>query len=709
MRTHDRLHSLDSARAFALLLGIVLHATMSFVVGVPAQDSSQSTTLAVTFYVIHIFRMTVFYVIAGFFAHMVFHRLGARAFIADRAKRILVPMTAGWLVLAPVTIAVVIWGLSRTYPDGPPQGADATALAPQGLPLTHLWFLYYLCLFYVLTLTVRAGVVAIDGRGVLRARIDALVGGRIARILAPAGLAVPTAAVLHLDAAWLVWFGISTPDTGLTPQLPALVAYGTAFALGWILHRQPLVLGVLGQHWHHNLAVAGGLTVACLAIVGPTPQLSALTAIDGGAAMRLVYAGCYALAIWYWTFGLIGGAVRFCSGASVVRRYLADASYWLYLAHLPVVFLLQVLLMDVPLHWVVKFPVIVSITLTVLLASYHYLVRPTWVGEILNGRRYPRSLHPPAASTSSPAAPPVQDSRAETAPPPLASLAGVTKRYGSVVALDDVTLAVRPCELLALLGPNGAGKSTTIGLWLGTLQPDGGVASVMGGSPLDGRSRLGVGVMMQDVALAPMLTAREHVALTSSYYREPLGVDETIAIAGIETLADRRYGTLSHGQKRQVQFAIAVCGRPRLLFLDEPTAGLDLEAREGMWRQIRRLLDDGCSIVLTTHYLEEAEALADRVVVLAQGRILADGSVDQMRALVTRTHIRCASTLSVDEVRRWPGVVDAMRQAQVLHVTAANTEDVVRRLLAADAALTHLDVRQASLAEAFTALTKEAA
>ena len=132
MNTQDRFHALDAARAFALLLGIVLHATMSFFLFIPAQDVSQSTTLGVTFYVIHMFRMSLFYFIAGFFAHLVFHRRGARAFVKDRAKRILVPMTAGWIVLAPPTIAAVIWGLTRTFPDGPPPGADATAGCRRG-------------------------------------------------------------------------------------------------------------------------------------------------------------------------------------------------------------------------------------------------------------------------------------------------------------------------------------------------------------------------------------------------------------------------------------------------------------------------------------------------------------------------------------------------------------------------------------------------
>ena len=283
------------------------------------------------------------------------------------------------------------------------------------------------------------------------------------------------------------------------------------------------------------------------------------------------------------------------------------------------------------------------------------------------------------------------------------------KRYGKTVALDGVSLTVRPGELLALLGPNGAGKTTAIGLWLGLLEPNDGEVTLMGGSPIDVQSRLDVGVMMQEIALAPELRARELIAQTASYYRNPLSVEETLALTGTAALADKRYGKLSAGQKRQVQFATTVCGRPKLLFLDEPTVGLDITARETMWRTIRRLLDDGCSIVLTTHYLEEAEALADRVVVIASGRVIAEGTVAEMRALVSRKHISAASAIAVDDVKRWPGVVDARRDAGVVHVTAFDAESVVRRLLAGDDRLSNLEVKQATLAEAFTELTKEAA
>lgn len=705
---HERLHALDAARAFALLLGIALHATMSFFLPIPAQDSSQSSTLAGVFFVIHSFRMSLFFVIAGFFAHLAFHRRGARGFVKDRALRIVVPMTVGWVLLAPLTLAILVWGVTRAAADSPMAGSDGAASAPAGMPLTHLWFLYYLCLLYVLVLAIRAGFVRlIDRAGVLRARLDRLLAFGLTSHLAPMLLALPLFAVLYPDPDWPLWFGIPTPDTGFTPQLPALTGFGTAFVLGWLLHRQTGLLSTLGRQWWMNLALASALTIACLAMVGVTPDLTAPAGMAGGHAVRGLYAAAYTVSIWCWVFGLIGAAVRFCSRASALRRYLADASYFLYLAHLPVVFALQVLVAPWPLHWSLKFTLIVAVTLAVLLTCYHVLVRPTVIGEILNGRRHSRRGH--AVDTAGPTHDQAPGSPPDSACAAVARLAGVSKRYGQTVALDDLSIDVRRGELLALLGPNGAGKSTALGVLLGTLQPDSGEVSLLGGSPLDVVSRLGIGVMMQEVSLAPMLSAREHIALASSCYRNPLTVAQTIALTGIEAFADRRHGQLSGGQKRQVQFAVAVCGRPRLLFLDEPTTGLDVQARAAIWRTIRALLDDGCSIVLTTHYLEEAQALADRVAVLAKGRRVAQGSVDAMRALVACRHIRCDSALDAETIRRWPGVVEVVRTDGSVSVTAADAESVVRRLLDADPHLSQLEVRQASLAEALNELTREAA
>jgi ABC-2 type transport system ATP-binding protein len=231
----------------------------------------------------------------------------------------------------------------------------------------------------------------------------------------------------------------------------------------------------------------------------------------------------------------------------------------------------------------------------------------------------------------------------------------------------------------------------------------------MGRSPFDVEARREVGLMLQEVVLPPTLRARELIALTASYYPSPFSVEQTLELTGTKELADKFCGKLSAGQKRQVQFALAICGRPRLLFLDEPTVGLDVQARETMWSTIRTLIAHGCSIVLTTHYLEEAEALADRVAVLARGELIALGTVEEVRSIVSRKKITCSSALPLDGVRAWPGVVEATGDEHRMQITTADAESVVRRLLAADTNLRNLEIRQAGLAEAFAELMKEAA
>ena len=291
----------------------------------------------------------------------------------------------------------------------------------------------------------------------------------------------------------------------------------------------------------------------------------------------------------------------------------------------------------------------------------------------------------------------------------LAELSAVSKRFGKIEALNHFELQVRPAELLAVLGPNGAGKSTAIALMLGLQQPDSGIVRLFGGSPMNVANRMQIGVMMQDSGLAPELRVREHIDLVASYYPDPLSAEEALALTGTSPLANRPYGKLSGGQKRQVQFAMAIVGRPKLLFLDEPTVGLDIRSRELMWVALRELVHQGVSIVLTTHYLEEAEALSDRVVVLANGRSIASGTVDEMRALVDRKRISCVSSISADLISTWPGVQAVSRDRGRLHITATNADTIVKQLVFTDADFRELEVQRAGLAEAFTELTQEVA
>jgi len=289
----------------------------------------------------------------------------------------------------------------------------------------------------------------------------------------------------------------------------------------------------------------------------------------------------------------------------------------------------------------------------------------------------------------------------------LAELSGVSKRYGSVVALDGMDMQVRPGELLAVLGPNGAGKSTAISLLLGLQRPDKGSARLLGQSPLTLEARRGVGVMMQEVTLSPELRVREQIELVASYYPDPMSPDDAMTMTHTTALGKRPYGKLSGGQKRQVQFAMAVVGCPRLLFLDEPTVGLDLPFREGMWAMLRELVHNGASIVLTTHYLEEAESLADRVVVLAKGRVIASGTVREIRAVVGHKRVSCSTSLSADLIASWPGVQSVSGERGRLQIIAGDADTVVKRLALADSTFQDLEVRSAGLAEAFTELTQE--
>ena len=289
----------------------------------------------------------------------------------------------------------------------------------------------------------------------------------------------------------------------------------------------------------------------------------------------------------------------------------------------------------------------------------------------------------------------------------LAQLRGAGKSYGALRALDGIDLQLRRGELLALLGPNGAGKTTAIGLLLGLIRADAGEVELFGMDPQRIEARRGIGVMLQDAKLPETLRVGELIRLTASYYPAPRGVAESAELAGIADLLDRPYGKLSGGQQRRVQFALALCGRPKLLFLDEPTVGMDIEARQKLWQAIRHLVAEGNGVVLTTHYLEEAEALADRVCVMARGKLISEGSVEALRARIALKRVWCATKLPLAEVAAWPEVAEARSDGERLCLSTEHVELLVRRLLAQDDSLSALEVRAAGLAEAFTELTRD--
>ncbi len=289
----------------------------------------------------------------------------------------------------------------------------------------------------------------------------------------------------------------------------------------------------------------------------------------------------------------------------------------------------------------------------------------------------------------------------------LARLENVSKSYGNVTALNGLNLSVNAGEILALLGPNGAGKTTAVSLLLNLIEADSGTVSLFDQDPQALPARQRIGVMLQSAELPETLRVSELIQLTQSYYPYPRDLKELAEMAAITDLLQRPYGKLSGGQQRRVQFAMAICAKVDILFLDEPTVGLDIEAREAMWVSLRKLVAEGCSIVLTTHYLEEAEALANRVIVIAQGSVIAEGSVESIRSRVAMRRIRCVSRLNITDIKQWPQIDSVGHDGEYLTIQTMDVESVTLRLLTEDKTLQQLEIKRAGLAEAFVELTRE--
>jgi peptidoglycan/LPS O-acetylase OafA/YrhL len=384
----DRLHALDAVRGFALLLGVALHGALSYLPGAERfwlLGDQPSYALASLFWWTHVFRMTLFFLIAGFFGRLLLERIGLRAFLRDRGRRVVGVLLAGWpLVFTAIVLALALCVAAKnggTLPPSPPP----PAMNAQNFPLTHLWFLYVLTMFYAGALMLRGLFAWLDRRGYALRHVDAL----LPYLLHPLGLvalAAPAALALAFTPKWPMWFGVPTPDTGLVPNLAALVAYGCAFAAGWLLQRQPTLLARIADARLAYLGIALAASGLCLWLVGATPVLSPAPED----ATKWVYAGAYALAGWAWALALLGLALRHVNGYSPVRRYLADASYWIYLVHLPLVMALQALTFSLRLPWWLEYPALLAVAMALMLASYELLVRHGRIGEWLNGKRVPR-------------------------------------------------------------------------------------------------------------------------------------------------------------------------------------------------------------------------------------------------------------------------------------------------------------------------------
>jgi len=277
----------------------------------------------------------------------------------------------------------------------------------------------------------------------------------------------------------------------------------------------------------------------------------------------------------------------------------------------------------------------------------------------------------------------------------------LSHRFGKVVALDDISLQLKRQGITALLGSNGAGKTTLINCALGLLRPSAGQIQIFGQKAGTLTAKHLTGLMLQDANLPDLLTAREHISLFSTYYPDPRSVESVIDRCGLHDFANKKYKGLSGGQKRRVQFALAILGRPKLIFLDEPTTGLDTEARKVLWNTIYELRDSGTSVVLTTHYMEEADALADHVVVIGHGKIIASGTNSDIRDAVSGSIIRCTTDLDSKSIEQLKSVRACKTSGRYQEILCSNGSETLRELFNSGAQVNDITVQQPSLEDAF--------
>jgi ABC-2 type transport system ATP-binding protein len=303
----------------------------------------------------------------------------------------------------------------------------------------------------------------------------------------------------------------------------------------------------------------------------------------------------------------------------------------------------------------------------------------------------------------------IDSSAAPTGPAPIATLDGVTRRYGRVTAVDGLSLQIGSGETVALLGPNGAGKTTAVELLLGLAQPDAGVVRLFGGPPADAVAAGRVGAMLQDAGLPQGAKVAELIGLVRSLYPDPLSVAEVLRLADLEQVARRQVQRLSGGQRQRVRLALALAGNPELLILDEPTAALDVDARRTFWERVHGYVSAGRTVLFATHRLEEADAVADRVVVISGGRLLADGTPDRVKAQAAgRSTISVAADgLSRELLENLPAVEAVHQDRGRLTLSTSDPDATVRALLQQAPNVQGLEVRRAGMEEAFLHLTHE--
>jgi len=289
-------------------------------------------------------------------------------------------------------------------------------------------------------------------------------------------------------------------------------------------------------------------------------------------------------------------------------------------------------------------------------------------------------------------------------------LTELRKSFGDVRAVDGIDVSIAPGETVALLGPNGAGKSTTIDMLLGLTRPDAGSVSVFDRTPEAAVDAGAVGAMLQTGSLIRDLTVRELITMMASLYREPMPVEEVLALSGLGVIADRRTQKLSGGETQRTRFAVALVSDPELLILDEPTVAMDVESRHAFWTSMRAFAERGRTVLFATHYLEEADDYADRAVLMAHGRVVADGPPTEIKAMVGSRSIRATlPDVPVDELTGLPGVTRADRRGEAIVLTCSDSDVAIRALLTRYPAARDLEISGAGLEEAFLMLTGDGA
>lgn len=396
------IYYLDAVRTFALLLGIIYHGIMSKVSYIPeaawaVKEQHSNIGMDVLFFVSHTFRMQAFYLVAGFFAHMVYQKYGLKGFIVHRFNRITKPMFVFWPFIVIILTTIWLWGYQKMgfFSSNPALSElrlpeiillrfTSGTWLENGVPLMHLWFLYYLTLFFITVIIVRLLFdFVIDSNNNFRVILDKFVSYLMVK---PWGSLI--FAIFTIPAMWYMknGFGVDTPDGGLSIQIPPFIVYGLYFFLGWFLHRNQHLLDGFRKYLKSNIVLSLLLvTITCalfmLQITNPLP-------IHANRTLFLkIYNSLYGFASVTSVFAFIGIMKVLFEKPSPIINYLSSASYWIYIIHIPVIVFFQVIVWPLSIHWSLKFCIILMPSVIILFLSYHYMVRHTWIGAMLNGKK----------------------------------------------------------------------------------------------------------------------------------------------------------------------------------------------------------------------------------------------------------------------------------------------------------------------------------